>query len=261
MIILEKIYGHQQAFFQKVFAQRLASQFTGIDAHTKVTHDRSRNWIQVEITGSDLTVATHYLERRYGIAPEFSALQLPDVLRGKIIDSGKVGYGLYVDVGFISQKPIDVLVSLHSLRSQLTDGKKISLKKIINLFCLHNNLPFKVRITNVDKKKNQVWADLADEQTNRFRRWLTMHADRVIVLGANLEQIQHAISASNLQRDVVKIDELGFLEHSLLCKLGTDAPGIIKTIGQQLPKIPLYTFSPRKIIKTIGKLYPLTKHS
>jgi hypothetical protein len=258
VIVLEKIYGLQKALAQKVFEEQLASQLFGIDARAVVTRNKSRNWVQIGITGSDLRVATHYLDKRFGIAKEFSSLQLPVVLRGKIVDSGKVGYGLYVDVGFFSQEPIDVLIPLHRLRSHLVDGKKMSIKEIINLFCLHDNLPFIVRLINADKKRNHVWAEPADEQINRFRKWSTTHSDRVIVLGAHLEQIQHAISASNLQRDVVKIDELGFLEHSLLCKLGTDAPGVIKILGQHLPRVPLYTFSPRKIVNAVGKLHPFT---
>jgi hypothetical protein len=256
VIILEKIYGHQKVAAQKAFEKSLTFHLSGIDVRAEVTQNTVRNWIQVELTGSDSRVATHYLDGRFGIAKKFSNLQLPVVLRGKIIESGKVGYGLYVDVGFSSQEIIDILIPLHSLRSHLVDGKKISLKKIINLFCLHDNLPLIVRLTKIDKKRKHVWAELSDIQTNRFRKWLTTHSDRVIVLGAHQEQIRRAIRASNLQRDVVKIDKLGFLEHSLLCKLGTDAPGVIKTLGRYLHRIPLYVFSPRKIIKIMGKPYP-----
>ncbi|MFH0897452.1 MAG: DUF2110 family protein [Candidatus Bathyarchaeota archaeon] len=65
-----------------------------------------------------------------------------------------------------------------------------------------------------------------------------------------------ALKRSGIQRDIAKVEELGFLEYSLLCKLGTDAPGVIKALGRYLPAVPLYAFSPRKVNRALGELSP-----
>jgi hypothetical protein len=80
------------------------------------------------------------------LAPiSFEKLRLSSELRGRIVDSGKVGYGLYVDIGVSSPEIVDALIPLHTLRKQLVEDKKLSIHKIIEAFCLYDNLPLKVK--------------------------------------------------------------------------------------------------------------------
>lgn len=180
------------------------------------------------------------------------------VLRGKIVDSGRAGYGVYVDVGLSTSSPMDVLMTLHGLRSHLADGKKLSLKEIIDIFCLHDDFPISVRLTELDLEGNKIWGEPSDGQLELSEDWFSTYLDRVIVLGAHSEQVMLALRRSGIQRDIAKVEELGFLEHSLLCKLGTDAPGVIKALGHFLREVPLYAFSPRKVNKALGELSPAT---
>jgi hypothetical protein len=54
-------------------------------------------------------------------------------------------------------------------------------------------------------------------------------------------------------RDVIRVDRLGFFECSIICKLGTEAPGIISRLGNLLEGVPLYAFSPKKIKSFLKK--------
>jgi len=47
---------------------------------------------------------------------------------------------------------------------------------------------------------------------------------------------------------------LGWLEHAIVCKLGTDAVGLIPAVGRFLRTATLAPFSPRKIRQIIERL-------
>jgi len=256
LTLLEKLYGSREADARRAFEEILTSTTSGLDAEVRSVGKNARGWIQVDVSGSDSKVVINYLRRRFGLAQSFTDVRLPMVLRGKIVDSGRVGYGVYVDIGLSTPDPLDALIPLHGLRSHLADGRKLPLREIIDLFCLRDNFPFSIRLTMVDVEGGKIWAEPSDGQIELFRGWLSMHLDRVIALGAHREQVMLALRKSGMGRHIVKVDELGFLECSILCKLGTDAPGVIKVLGRHLPEVPLYAFSPRKVRSVLGELPP-----
>jgi hypothetical protein len=55
--------------------------------------------------------------------------------------------------------------------------------------------------------------------------------------------------ASKVERDIIEVEELSFTANSLVCKLGTDAPGIIAKIGRYVSEFKLYAFLPEKVDK------------
>ena len=257
LTLLEKLYGLDEEDSEKVLNENLAKLTSGIDAEAKIIGKNERKWIQVKVSGADAKVVTNYLGSRFGSAPSFTDIHTPIVLKGKIIDAGKVGYGIYIDIGTSNSNPIDVLIPLHKLRTHLVDGKKLPLREIVEAFCLHDNFPVSIRLTEIDIEEEKMWAEPSDGQVELFKKWLSSYLDRVIVLGAHYERITAAVRRSGAKNDIVKIEELGFLEYSLLCKLGTDAPGMIKILGSYLPKVLLYVFSPRKVNNIIvGTLFP-----
>lgn len=257
LTLLEKLYGPREVEAQKAFGKLLNSITAGLDAEVEVICKDERNWVRVEVHGSDSKVLINYLHKRFGVALYLTDVSLPMTVKGKIVDSGRVGYGLYVDIGLNVQGPLDVLIPLHRLRSHLADGVKLPLREIVELFCLYDNFSFSIRLTKVDVEGKKVWGEPSDVQVELFREWVSTGLDRVIVSGAYGEQVMDALRMSRARRDIVKVDALGFLEHALCCKLGTDAPGMIKTLGAYLPGVPLYAFSPKKINKVLGALLTL----
>jgi hypothetical protein len=256
LTLLEKVYGPKEANARQKLDEILSSFTSGLDAEIKFKSKNRRNWIQVEVSGSDITVAVNYLAKRFGLVSSSTDIRIPMTLKGKIVDSGTVGYGLYVDVGVSASDPLDALIPLYSLRSHLTEGRKLSLRRILDAFCLHDNFPVSVRLTKVDQGEKKIWVEPSEEQVDLFRVWRHTYLDRVVVLGAHREQIMIALTQSGVKRDIARVIELGFMEYALLCKLGTDAPGVIKVLGRYLSKVPLYPFSPRKINSIIDEPFP-----
>jgi hypothetical protein len=74
-----------------------------------------------------------------------------------------------------------------------------------------------------------------------------------LVLGVPVGSVKHAVEESHHFRDVVKVESLGWLEHMIVCKLGTDAVGLIPAIGRILKGAALASFSPREIKQTLGQ--------
>jgi hypothetical protein len=74
-----------------------------------------------------------------------------------------------------------------------------------------------------------------------------------MVLGSLFSDVEWAVKLSKSYRDIIKIDSLGTLEHVVLCKLGTDAIGLIPKLGRYLAEAVLVPFSPKKILEAIGK--------
>jgi hypothetical protein len=58
---------------------------------------------------------------------------------------------------------------------------------------------------------------------------------------------------SELDRDIVDVEPLGMFESAVVCKLGTDAVGLVPKIGRVLRNSALSVFSPRKIVELLGE--------
>jgi len=254
LTLLEKIYGPEEDEALRSFQNFLSSFSSGLEAEVKIVGKTEKGWVQVDVSGSDTVVVTNYLSQKFGLAPvSLENLKVPSELGGRVVDSGRVGYGLYVDVGISSPQVVDVLIPLHVLRRQFVGDKKLSTRKIIEDFCLYDNFPLRIKLTRINMDKKEIEAELSEDQLATFQNWLSLGFDRVIALGASLELIRYALERSGSTRDVIRVDKLGFLEYSLLCKLGTEAPGIINRLGHLLPRIPLHAFMSRKI-KTLLEL-------
>jgi hypothetical protein len=73
------------------------------------------------------------------------------------------------------------------------------------------------------------------------------------VFGASRNEIANAVERAHHFRDVSQIETLGPLEHVLLCKLGTDAVGLVPKLGPYLRAANFAPFSPRKIRQLIDR--------
>ena len=189
-----------------------------------------------------------YLHKKFGLAPlDFNEIHSSTLLRGKVVNSGGVGYGLYVDIGIGSPKHIDTLIPLHKLRQQLAKNEQLSCREILNLYCLYDNFPLEVYVTQLNRNLQTIEAEFSEKQISIFKEWIKLDLDRIIILGLPLDQVEQVVIKSGVQRDVAKIEELGLLEHMLVCKLGTDARGLINRLGPLVPRLFLRIFDPKKV--------------
>jgi hypothetical protein len=251
LTLLEKTYG---SFSPETFEPVFSSLCQGLKVELKVVGKTSRGWIRVKVSGEDETVASHYIDKEVGLSPvSIDKLKRFSTVRGRVVSSKESENQFLVDIGVFSPRIYDATVSLQSLQAQLADGKKMSIQRVIELFCLYENLPLEVKIVgDVDARKKHVEAELSETQHSQIMRWIRSSLDRLVVLGASFSDVEHAVRASKHARDVIKVESLGLLEHAVVCKLGTHAVGLTPKLGPLLSTAKLASFSPRKIRREFG---------
>lgn len=252
--LLEKVYG---SLSLKAFEDSFSPLLQGLKIEWKIVGKTDRGWIQLEFSGEDETAALHFISQKIGLAPvSIENVKKSSAIRGKIVFSRERKDSLHVDIGVFSPRICDATVSLQTLQAQLADGKEISLQRLIELFCLRDNMPLEVKMLgDADAQMGLVEAELSELQLSQFFRWVRSNLDRLLVLDAPLPSVEYAVKASRHFRDIIRIESLSLFEHAVLCKLGTDAVGLIPKIGPLLPNAVLAPFSPRKIQQIIGKRF------
>lgn len=250
--LLEKVYS---SFPLISFKPLLSSLCQGLNVKSKVVGKTNRGWIQIELSGEDELVAMHLLDKKIGLTPlGIDRLGKFSVLQGKVVFSRKSTEVLYVDVGISFPETCDAAIPIQKLQAQLTDGGRFPIRQLIHLFGMHDNMPLEVKITDNRKvKTGTIEAEMSERQLSQFSRWIRFGFDQLFVLGGLLSDIMRAVKMSGHSRDVIRIESLGFLEHVVLCKLGTDSVGLIPRLGRHLSKAVLIPFSPGKIKRLIKR--------
>jgi len=249
--VLEKLYGSGSP---ETFEKLYSGLVSGLEVQLRFAGTTDRGWIQLEVSGEDETAALSLLDREIGLAPvSLDNLKKFSVMQGKVVFSGKSKKELYVDLGVSSPKVSDAVLSGKRLCAQLADGKEIPLQELVELFCLYDNMPLEVKIAEgVEGESKTVEAGLSEAQFSLFSRWVRCRFDRLIILGSLFSDVERAVKFSRHSRDVIRIESLGVLEQVVLCKLGTDAVGLIPKLGRYLKSAVLVPFSPKKILEAFG---------
>jgi hypothetical protein len=225
----------------------------GLKVKTNMLKTDSLGWVHVSISGEDENVAVRYLADNIGFCPTgLEEIRKYSTLKGYVTDPSKSKNELWVDIGVSSPSHVDAAVSLNQLQAQLGDGRKMALGKMIELFGLCENLPLHIRVTSADLEKKYIEAELSEKQQEQYAGWTRSLLDRLLVLGASYGEVTSAIRRAEFDRDIVKVESLGMFEHAVVCKLGTDAAGLIPRIGKNLRKAVFSVFNPRKILALFG---------
>jgi hypothetical protein len=244
--LLTKVYDNSQPEYVDRF---LKSTLKGLKVETEIRGATSRGWIQIAVSGEDEKAAVRYLADQIGLCPT----RLEDVaklsmLKGYVSVIDKSKGELSVDVGVSSPKIIHATISLQHLQAQLVDGRKVALKKIAELFGFCENLPLTVKVTSVNKENRRIEAMLSEKQLMQYRNWTRSLLDRLVILGASIPEISLTLKKAMCSRDIVSVEHFGLFEHAAVCKLGTDAAGLIPKIGKRLRNATFSIFSPREIL-------------
>ncbi len=249
--VLEKLYG---SVSPETFEKLYSGLVSGLEVQLGFAGTTNRGWIQLEVSGEDETAALSLLDREVGLAPvSVEELKKFSVVQGKVIFPNRSKDELYVDLGVSSPETCDAAVSKKRLCAQLADGKDVPLQKLVKLFCLYDNMPLEVKVAeNVEEGSKTVAANLSEAQFSLFSRWVGCRFDRLIVLGSLVSDVERAVKLSRSFRDIIRIESLGVLEQVVLCKLGTDAVGLIPKLGRYLKSAVLVPFSPKKILEALG---------
>lgn len=249
--ILDKLYSSNSP--SKV-EERYSDLVKGLGIQLNFVKITERGWIQLNIFGKDEKIALNLLDREIGLASQsLQNIKKFSILKGKIISTNKNENRIYIDLGFEYPNVLDAVISEKLLRGQLANGLEINFKKLLKLFCLYDNIPLKVQICEDASPKNHtIESQLSEFQISLFHKWIRSRLDRLIIIGSIFSETEKAVKSSRHLRDIIKIESLGTLEQIVLCKLGTDAVGLIPNIGRYLKSAVLVPFSPKKIIKELS---------
>jgi hypothetical protein len=205
-----------------------------------------QQWLRVRARGDDAEAFLNLLKEKYGESPvKRSELARWDIRKGFITGSGRVGFGVYVDIGISEPVRKDALYPLHRMRAQLSDGGLKSSREILTENALADDFPVSVIITELEGEN--ITVELTDDSRDQLLYWRKLLFDRVIAVGVDRAYAQRVVQAANLELDVIEIETLSLLVQCLVCKMDTDSPGVIAKIGNRLKGVGLTSFrSPAK---------------
>ncbi|TMI32908.1 DUF2110 family protein [Candidatus Bathyarchaeota archaeon] len=223
----------------QLIAKVLSEKANGLEVESDF--GQQGQWLQVKARGKDADAFLNLLRQELGEAPLSRAnLEKWDVVRGFIAGAGRIGYGVYVDIGIQDPRPKDALYPLHRMRAQLADGEPRSAREILDANALVDCVPLKMIVTELEGENISV--ELDDQARDNLVSWRKYPFDRVIVVGADRAFVENAVRASGLESDVVKVESLSLFVQSVLCKIGTEAPGVIAKIGNRLRGVGLKSY-------------------
>jgi len=216
---------------------------------TKISFKKLRkydNRFEIEIVGPEEVFVFNLLKKEIGVIIDFDDVREGQIYNGKIVDCGKVGFGIFVDCGIMNPKT-DVLLALHSLRKQLCDGKRRTLSKIINAYDFIDRFPVMVKIDAVNVSEKKISGVFAQDTLNLFAKILRENIEGVFISGQSKGQVKKALVKTGHLRDIISIERFGFLEHIILLREGTQSPGIISDIGHLLKNSKMSAIRPDRI--------------
>jgi len=193
----------------------LRSQVQNLLGDLDVTYDvgiRDDDFPTVPIEGPDETIARNLLSEEFGqITPHLSAGEVHVGTLERWDDDG-----FYLDAGQTVQIPSEEI--------GLGPG---SPEQIRTRFGLVQHLPLRF----VPQEDGP--ARLADEERDRLFEW-TRGTGRVNVNSATRAEVRATVNRAGHAQDIVTVERLGLLEQSIVCKEGTDPPGLLASIGSYL---------------------------
>ena len=173
---------------------------------------RDDEFPSVTVTGADATAARNLLADRWdAVTPHREA--------------GKTHVGTlesWDDEGFVLDAGESVRVPADELG--LGRGSPAQVRK---RFGLVQHVPLRFR------EREEGPPRLADDERDRLYEW-TRGADRVNVNSATRAEVRATVNRAGHAEDIVTVERLGLLEQSIVCRDGTDAPGLLADIGPHL---------------------------
>ena len=227
--------------------QKFRSYFENLDVEEKILGINASGWLEVSIDGEDEKIATNYLIKKIGLCPTYiNNLKENSQVSGQILTFNG-NNNVFIDVGVFKPKTFLVTISLEKLQDQLAGSKKIGLKKLASLYGLTEGLTVNVTLLKVNLEKDCLEAEFSENQLSLFNFWQKSFLDRLIILGSSYNEAKKAINLARLGKDVINIESISLFEQVLICKLGTDAAGLIPRLGKILRTAKLTVFNPKKI--------------
>ncbi|MFC6951238.1 DUF2110 family protein [Halorubellus litoreus] len=175
---------------------------------------RQDGFPSVTVTGEDEVVARNVLAEEFG---EIDAH----------MDEGETYVGTFdswSEEGFVLDAGEDVYVPAEDIG--LGQGTPSQVRE---RFGLVQHMPLEFVYGGEGKPSR-----LSDAQRDELYEW-TRGDGRVNVNSATRAEVRATVNRAGHARDIVTVERIGLLEQSIVCKEGTDPPGLLAAIGEYLP--------------------------
>ncbi|MGD2072320.1 MAG: DUF2110 family protein [Candidatus Thorarchaeota archaeon] len=246
LTLLVRAYGTYRKALLAAFQKEISS--LTLELHIRINRitTNERGHIKINITGEDEEFVSNVIAKEFGLIPTFEELVSKTTKLGYLIDVGKVGYGLYVDIGIKNSRYIDPLIPLHRLRKQ-TLMQNQSIKSISKALIFVEHLPIEIEITYIDQKNQEIEAQLAMSTLTRINQWIQDDHERLLIFGVPRKLLRNTLAKLNHLQDIYEFETLGKFEHALRCKRSTHASGILAAIGPKLRGVPMHLVIPHEM--------------
>lgn len=246
IVLLPRVYGQYRNRLFNEIESEIRHMVVELDVNIERLSLDSRGHPVINMTGPDEEFVINVLRNEFGEALSFHQVLPEKTYHGILIDVGKVGYGIYVDIGVIEPEFTDALVPLHKLRSQLSMAEQ-STRKIAKNLNLVDYLPVDIKILETDSADLKIESEIDTSTLERIINWSNDDHERLLVFGANQSMIETALRITKHLEDIYEIEQLGVFEYALRCKRSTRASGIIAAIGPKLKGVPMHLFIPNEV--------------
>ena len=251
IVLFDKFYNISNISKQKQLIGRYLKyikQFSQSFTHTNIRIKKLRKFdkrIEVEITGPEEVFVYNILKKEVGSVVNFNDINPNNILKGNLVDVGKIGFGLFVDCAILNPKT-DVLVNLHMLREQLCNGEEKSIKYIIKKYDFIDNYPVFIKIKSINKESHQIEGEFDDTTMKFYKKLIDEKLEAILLSGETKGQLKKALIRKGHLKDIISIERYGFLENIVILKEGTNAVGIISEIGKYLRSCKLSVINPKR---------------
>lgn len=177
---------------------------------------RGDEFVSVTVDGEDETVAQNLLRERWGEVTDH-------------FDDGETYVGTlesWNNEEWTLDAGIDIPVSRDDLGLGPGDPKQIRDRFGV---VQHTPLTF---VYDADGDH-----ELADETKDELYEWSRAEGNggRLNVNSSTRGEVRATINRAGHAQDIVTVERLGLLEQSVVCKEGTDPPGLLASVGEYLP--------------------------
>jgi hypothetical protein len=254
IVIAERIPDLNQDLLAPILEARLRRLSSGLDVSVQLQGVTANGFARAKVQGSDAEAFTELIKRKLGLAPsDPSDVEVNDNFKAYVTHVSREQLTIQIDIGPVSTD-FKSEISNEALAAQLCDGVKVPVDKVARAYCLQEDIPVLVRVTSIDADRRRIEAWISDDQVARFEQWRRERLHRIIAVGDFQDKLREALRFSKVERDVIGLEELSLTAHSIVCKLGTDAPGIIAKIGPHISNFRLFAFIPERVDKLRASL-------
>ena len=173
----------------------IATLLGGLVVETKIQWALANRWVQVSFSGEDEGIASNYAAKEIGFTPNcFEEVKRFTTQKGYVVNLEKNKEELHLDMGIFQPNIVYATVPLRHLQAQLVDGRKIALKKIVELYGFCEDSPLNVKIVRLDLEAKVMEAELSAEQVGKYASWQETFLDRLVGIGSSLNDVKKILN-------------------------------------------------------------------